>query len=101
MLKTIDNELLYLLPPLLIPYYLELEEQPEKLKQIEKWISQAKDKETDRNQKPLLLFSHVLNDVQLLELRQKGFHKLVAIETPAKSIVLYWPVMVVSTKEAE
>ena len=32
---------------------------------------------------------------------KKGFQKLVAIDTPAKSIVLYWPVMVVSTKEAE
>ena len=59
--------------PLLISYYLELEEQPEKLKQIEKWISQAKDKETDRSQKPLLLFFNVLNDVQILELRQKKY----------------------------
>ena len=32
---------------------------------------------------------------------KKGFQMLVAIDTPAKSMVLYWPVIVVSTKEAE
>ena len=65
MLKTIDSVLLYLLLLFPNPYCLELMAQQEKLMQIEQLINQVKDKEIDKNQKPLHFSFLDPNDVQL------------------------------------
>jgi len=70
-----------------------------KAKQINWWWQFADKK--DENQSLFCFMMGTMAETIPVKKVKKGFHRLVAVDTPAKSMVLYCPVMVVSTKEAE